>query len=244
MKRLVSGIIGLLLVVGVQNTIAGEEVSSEVSLNAGVTWTEGNSDTLRANAGIEYEGRREALGAIRAGAEGNYGYSRIDGERDRDVDNASAFFNARKTITDRTFASLNSSFLYDGQADIDYRFVVGPNVGTFLIKQDRTELSVEVGPSYLWEKVDDQTDDYFVVRFAQRFDHRLSDTARIWQEAEYLPKSDDFEDYLLNSEVGVSASLTDRTSLRMVVQSRYDSTPSAGKEKHDVTVITGISVTL
>ncbi len=244
MKYLVYGMLGLFVFVGVQNAFAGEGDTSETSLNAGVTWTDGNSDTLRANAGIEFEGRREALGAIRAGAEGNYGYSRVDGERDRDTDNASAFFNARKTITERTFASLNSTFLYDGQAGIDYRFVVGPNVGTFLVKQERTELSVEVGPSYLWEKVDDQTDDFFVVRFAQRFDHRLSDTARIWQEAEYLPKSDDFEDYLLNSEVGVSASLTERTSLRMVLQSRYDSTPAADKERHDITVITGVSVTL
>lgn len=217
---------------------------SETTLNAGVTWTDGNSDTLRANAGIEYEGRRESLGAIRAGVSGNYGYSRVDGERDRDVENASAFFNARKTLTERTFAALNSSFLYDGQANLDYRFVVGPNVGTFLVQQDTTELSIEVGPSYLWEKVDGETDDFLVVRFAQRFDHRLSETARIWQEAEYLPKSDDFDDYLLNVEVGVSASLTARTSLRLVAQSRYDSTPAAGKERHDMKVITGISLTL
>lgn len=227
-----------------RGVLAGDDVTSETSLNLGVTWTEGNSDTLRANAGIEYQGRREAFGAIRAGAEGNYGYSRVDGEKDRDVENASAFFNARKTLTERTFASLNSTFLYDGQANIDYRFIVGPNLGTVLLKNENTELSVEIGPSYLWEEVDGRTDDFLVVRFAQRLDHRLSETARIWQEAEYLPKSEDFNDYLLHAEAGISASLTDRTSLRVVLQSRYDSTPASGKERHDITVITGITLTL
>ena len=221
-----------------------EGITHETTLNLGVVWTEGNSDTLKANASLLYEGERESVGSLRAGIEANYGETKIDRERETDTENISAFFNARKTLSERTYAGLFGSGLYDSIADIDYRLVLGPTAGVILFTDERTEVSAEIGPAYVWEKVDDVSNDYAALRIAQRLDYQISDTARLWQQVEYIPELDDLDNYLLNSEIGVSAALTARTSLRLVVQSRYDNTPAPDAERHDLTVISGVSLTL
>lgn len=218
--------------------------TQETTLNLGLVWTEGNSDTLKLNASLLYEGKRENLGSVRAGIEANYGETKIDRERERDTENVSGFFNLRKTLTERTFGSVSGSALYDPVADIKYRFILSPAAGAILFKDERTEISAELGPAYIWEKVDDETDDYPALRLAQRLDYQISDTARLWQQVEYIPETDDFANYLLNSEIGISAEITARTSLRLVFQSRYDNTPADNAERHDVTVISGISMNL
>lgn len=236
-------VVGCVLAVPVQAEEGGE-ATRETSFNAGLTLTDGNSDTLRANAGILFEAEQPSLGSVRAGIEGNYGETKTEGSRETDVENLKAFLTTRKTLTERTYAAINTSALYDDQALIDYRFIGGPGLGALLYKNERSELSVEAGPAYLWEKVDEQTDDYLVLRFAQRLDISISETARFWQQVEYVPQAEDFDAYLLNSEIGLTADLAPRLSLRVVLQSSYDSQPAADKERHDLTLISGLSFRL
>lgn len=216
----------------------------ETSLSLGLTVTDGNSETLQANASLRSEGRREELGAVRAGLDANYGESKIDGRNETTVENARLFVNLQKTLSARTFASLDNSLLYDDIARIDYRGIVAPGLGVYLIKTDQTSLSVESAPAYIWEKVADARDDYFAFRFAQRATHALSPTAKLWQSLEYLPKAEDFGDYLLNAEIGAEAAMTARMNLRLALQNKYDSTPGDDLEKHDLTLIAGISLSL
>lgn len=242
MKKRLTFAVAVLLALGI-NAVRAED-SSGLSLNAGLTLTDGNSESLRANAGILWEGKKDAFGSVRVGAEGNYGESRVDGTKDTDIENARAFANARKTLSEMTFVALNTSAFYDRLALVDYRFIVGPGVGSVLFKNESTELSVEFGPAYLWEKVDDEREDFWVIRLAQRLDIQLSETARLWQQAEYLPKAGDIEDYLLNSEIGVEAAINTLVNLRLVLQSAYDSKPALDRERHDLTFIGGLSIKL
>ncbi len=221
-----------------------EATPLKTKLSAGVTLTDGNSKTLQANGSIVIEGEKEGLGSVRAGIEANYGESTIKDEKDTTVNNARAFANAKKTITSRTFGYLDGSILQDDIADIDYRLTLGPGLGVYLVKNGKTSLSVEAGPSYIWNKVAGASDDYLALRFAQRLDHVLSATANIWQSVECLPKTDDFNDYLLNAELGVEAAMTTRLNLRLVLQDKYDSTPGAGLKENDLTLIAGISLSL
>lgn len=214
------------------------------TLGAGVTLTDGNSETLQANAALLTEGEKEGLGSIRAGVEANYGESTVASNKETTVENIRAFASVKKTITARTFGSISADVLYDDVAQIDYRATLGPGLGFYAIKNDRTSLSVEAGPSYVWEKVADTTDDYLALRFAERYDHALSTTAKLWQSLEYLPKADDFSDYLMTAEVGAEAALNARINLRMVLQDKYDSTPGVGLEKNDLSLIAGISLSL
>ena len=144
----------------------------------------------------------------------------------------------------RTFGALDLSVLTDDIADIRYRVTLGPGLGAYLVKNAKTSLSAEVGPSYIWEEVGDIRNDYFAVRFAERFEHVLSATAKIWQSVEYIPKADDFSDYLLNMEVGIEAAINSHVNLRLVLQDKYDSTPGVDLEENDLTLIAGIGVKL
>jgi len=216
----------------------------KTTLSAGATMTDGNSDTKQANASLVTEGEKEGLGSVRAGIEANYGQNTVSNQDNTTVNNARFFANVKKTITPKTFGYLDGSVLHDEIADIDYRATLGPGLGVYLVKNDRTSLSVEAGPSYVWEKVEGVSDDYLALRFAERLDQALGASAKLWQSAEYLPKADDFGDYLLNTELGVQAAMTTRVSLRVVLQDKYDSTPGTGLEKSDLTLIAGIGVKL
>jgi len=227
-----------------QDKAPSQGKAPSTTLNIGVTMTDGNSETMQANASLVTEGEKEGLGSVRAGAEANYGESSVKGTNSTTINNARLFGNAKKTITARLFGYLDASVLNDDIADIDYRAMIGPGLGVFLVKNEKTSLSVEAGPSYLWEKVAGESDNYLTVRFAERIDQTLGSSAKAWQSAEYLPRTEDFGDYLLNAELGVESAMTESVSLRIVLQEKYDSTPGADLKKSDLTLIGGISVKL
>ncbi len=224
---------------------AAEQKAFTHTLAVGATYTDGNSDTRQGNVTWLTEGDKEGLGSIRFGAEGNYGESRgSDGEMGQTIGNAKASANVKKTLSTMTFTYLDTTVLHDDIADIEYRFTVGPGLGFYLVKSEATQVSLEAGPSYVWEKVGGQKDDYAALRVAERVEHKLSETAKVWESAEYLAKMDDFSKYLINSEAGIEAAMNAKLSLRLVLQNAYNSEPADGKEKSDTTVIVGVSVKL
>lgn len=216
----------------------------ETALNAGLTLTDGNSETLAANAGLVTEGQKQDLGSVLAGIEANYGENTVDDVKDTTVNNAKAYANFKKTLSEMTFGSLDAALLYDDVALVDYRTTIGPGVGAYLVKSDRREFTVEAGPAYLWEKVDGASDDYFTLWFGQRYACQATKTAKVWEAVKYTPEAADFGNYLLTAEVGVEAAMSERLSLRVVLQDSYDSTPAEGKERNDLSLIAGIGFTL
>ena len=228
------------------------------ALNAGLTMTDGNSETMAANVGLTTEGVKDGLGSVIAGADFNYGESTVSstatdpatGEsvvtetEETTVENAKAFVNVKKTLSAKTFAYLDGSVLYDDVALIDYRATLGPGLGFYLVKNDKRQLSLEAGPSYVWEKVDGASNDYLALRFAERYSCQATKTAKLVQSLEYLPEAEDFDNYLLTAEIGVEAAMNDHLSLRVVLQDKYDSTPAAGAERNDLSLIAGLGFSL
>jgi putative salt-induced outer membrane protein YdiY len=216
----------------------------ETTLSAGLTLTDGNSETLAANGSLITEGEKKDLGSVLTGIEANYGENTVDDVTDKTVNNAKAYGNVKKTLTEMTFGSLDASLLYDDIALVDYRTTVGPGLGAYLVKNDKRELSVEAGPAYLWEKVDGVSDDYFTLWFGERYTCQATQTAKLWEAVKYTPEAADFANYLLTAEVGVEAAMSERLSLRVVLQDNYDSTPAAETKRNDLNLIAGIGVKL
>ena len=214
------------------------------TVSVGLTLTDGNSETLGANAGLKIEGEKQGLGSVLAGAEANYGESTVDGVKATTVENAKLFANVKKTLSERVFASIDSSVVYDDIALIDYRAMLGPGLGVYLLKNDKRTLALEAGPSYIWEQVDGAADDYLALRFSERYTCQISATAKLTQSVVYIPAAEDFDDYLLTAEIGVEAAMTARTSLKVALQDNYDSTPAADAEYNDVSLIAGLSLSL
>lgn len=199
---------------------------------------------MQANASLLAEGEKTGLGSIRAGAEANYGRSTVDDESETTVKNGTAFVNVKKTITPRTFSYLEASARYDDIAKIDYRIKVSPGLGVYFVKNDRFTFLTEAGPAFVIEKVDEVSSDYLALRIAERTEYKINHRAKFWQALEYLPKIEDFGEYLLTFEAGVESALTDRLNLRLVLQDNYDSTPADDAGKNDITLIGGLSVSL
>lgn len=212
------------------------------SLNIGLSLTEGNSDTRVVNAALLTESERPQLGSIRAGLEANYGEARVNDVYEKTVENARGFANVRKTLSERTFASVDLSALHDDVAQIAYRVIMGPGAGAYLIKDDRTALSAEIGFSYIWEKQAGVRDDFLAVRVAETFSRQLSATAKLWQSVEAIPQFEDFSVFLLKAEIGVEAAINTRLSLRVVLRDQYDTDPAPDAEKNDVSLIAGVSL--
>ena len=237
---------------------AAPQAGFATALNAGLTLTDGNSETLAVNASLKTEGEKEGLGSVLAGAEANYGESTVAGTAvdpatgetvatesdEKTVENAKVYANVKKTLSPRTFAALDGAALYDDIAQIDYRATLGPGLGLYVVKNDRRTLSLEAGPSYLWEEVAGAANDYLALRFAERYACQATKTAKLVQSLEYVPEAEDFDNYLLTGEIGVEAAINDHLSLRVVVQDKYDNTPAPGAERNDLSLIAGLGLTL
>ena len=208
----------------------------ETSAALGLTLTRGNSETLLFSGSILSE-KKWDMNEVRLGADATYG-------EDRDVKNAEAvhgFGQYNRLFTERAFGYLRLDALHDAVADVEYRVTISPGVGYYFIKNERTTLSGEVGPGYIFEKLGSNTDEYATLRIAERFEHKFNDRVKLWQSVEFLPQVDDFSNYLVNSEIGIDTSLTDKLSLRVFAIDTYDSEPAEGRDKNDLKLVTAIA---
>jgi putative salt-induced outer membrane protein YdiY len=219
-----------------QKAAVTEPPGWETSAAAGLTLTRGNSDTLLATVSLDTKRKWERDEAF-AGVSGGYGKN--DGIRSAEFIKGYGQYN--RLFTERLYGGLRLDANYDGIANLDYRLTLSPLIGYYLIKNARTSLAVEAGPSLVLEKYRGQSSDtYLGARFAERFEHKLTDTTRIWQSLEYVPQVDRWADkYIITAEIGIDTAITERWSLRVVGQDIYDSEPAPGRKKNDLRLIAG-----
>ena len=218
------------------------------SLAVGVNVSRGNTRTMLLNGKVMSEFKKDQ-NEVSLGLEGNYGETDVelaDGtvETQANVENAHGVADYRRLLNTRTYGYLNGDLRNDNIAEIDYRLMVGPGIGQYLIKSDAMNLGVEMGPTYIKEKVAGIDDDTVALRLGEKFDVKLSATSRLWESLEVLPSFEDFSDTLINAEVGAEAAINARLSLRLVFQDKYDSTPGEGLKQNDLVLIGGLTFKL
>jgi len=215
------------------------------SVTGGFNYTEGNSKT----SSINLNGKllRDYLSeAWRFEADYNYGNAAPQGDavREETKNNARGTAEYKHIITDGLFWGAGSSVFHDDISDIRYRAIANPSIGAYVIREEDTKLSLEVGPSYVWEKLGDVTENYLAPRVADRFEWRISPTAKIFQWTEYLISAEDSGNYIVNAEFGIEAALTSLINLVVLVRDNYVNQPAEGREPNDVATITGLKVNL
>ena len=201
----------------------------------GLTLTSGNSDTLLFTGGTKTE-KKMPKDQFAFGIDGAYG------EDNGDVNNEMlhGFGQYNHLFTERFYGYARVDGLYDGIADLDYRFTLSPGAGYYFVKTPQMTLAGEAGPGYVIQKKGGEKDDYFTIRLADRFEYKFKNGARIWQSFEYLPDVSDFGNYVFNAEVGASAALTKTLALRIVFQDTYDSRPAPGRVPNDMKLVSGV----
>jgi putative salt-induced outer membrane protein YdiY len=218
----------------------------ETVASAGVTLTRGNSETFLGTVGIN-SSRKWSKDEILLGATAGYGENTstdpVDGSDEHNTTDqfAKAFGQWNHLFSEKFYGGVRADGLYDAIAGVDYRFTVSPLAGYYLIKNAKTFLAVEAGPGFVAENLAHRdADQYVTLRLAERFEHKFTDRAKIWESVEYMPRIDDFGDYVLNAEVGVSAGITEHVDLRAVLQDTYRSEPPAGRKNNDLKLIVGV----
>ena len=205
------------------------------SISAGLTLTRGNSDTLLVTGGVLTE-KKGKINEWGFGADGAYGVN--NGQKD--VDTIHTFGQVNHLFTDNFFGYLRVNALHDGISDLQYRLTIGPGVGYYLLKQTNTTLAFEGGSAVVFERLGSKDNTYATLRLAERFEHKFTDRARIWQSVEILPQVNDFNNYLVNAEFGIESSLSKKLSLQTFVVDNFVNQPAAGRQQNDVKLVSGM----
>jgi putative salt-induced outer membrane protein YdiY len=212
----------------------------ESTATASLTLTRGNSETVMGSLDAKTQ-RKWDKNELKLGAAGAYGETT---ERTGDtanttnittvnVNNISGYMQYNRLFTEHLFGYVRADGLHDDIAGIDYRFIISPGLGYYLIKKPSLSLCGEIGPSYVIERLDGNEDDYMTLRVADSFSYQINDRAKIWQTTEVLPALEDFSKVLVNSEVGISAGITEDNKLALTVtlNHKYNSQPAQDPTK-------------
>ncbi len=228
----------------------------QTSAGLGFSYSSGNTENLLFTANLESQ-RKWEKNEISLGATGGYGKSQVKvtdpvtGNVDRDTEKNTDFIKGfgqyNRLFTERLYGYFRADALHDDIANVMYRITLGPGAGYYVIKEEKMTLSGELGPGYVFERLYDEgagtydNDDYATLRLSEKFEYKISDRARVWQFAEYLPAFEDFSNYTLNAEAGVEADLTRKLALRLVAQDTYRSEPAPGREQNDFKLLAGLN---
>lgn len=218
------------------------------SFTAGLTLTRGNSHSLLYYGGIESV-RKTPANEYLLGSAGSYGSQ----DSEQSVNTYKVHGQWNHLFTERFYSYLRAEAMRDIVADVDYRITVGPGAGYYLVKNTNTTLSVEAGAGAEFQRIGETTlvgtnsvgsyksESFATVRFAEKFEHKLNDRARLWQNMEILPQADEFDNYLVNFELGVETGLTKSVSLKTFMVDNFATQPASGRQKNDFKLVSGLT---
>ena len=127
-------------------------------------------------------------------------------------------------------------FEHDKFADLTLRTTVSAGSGYQIYETDRTNLSIEAGPAYIWEDYDkSEDDDYAAAHWGLRFDHYLVEAWKLQAFHKHTLdwNLEDASAYLLKTATGLRIPIFD--SFQATVQVNFDrnNNPAAGAKKND-----------
>lgn len=208
------------------------------TMSAGLALTSGNKDTSTLNAGFEatYDPRRRNL----VKADGLFLRGRADGQLSADrlgVNGRDEF-----KLTDGLFAFGQVQYLRDQFKDIAYLVSPTAGLGYRFAETPSTRASIDAGLGTVWEKrrTLDVTQTSAALNLTEKVTHKLSQSATLTQTLSALHRVDDFADALYTLNVGLAASLTTRTQLKVEMLDTFRNRVPEGIQRNDVAVIVGM----
>lgn len=205
------------------------------SAGAGLAMTDGNKDTSTVNA--SYELKHDDGGKLVFKSNALLVWGRTDGEVNSDRLGLEGRIDRK--ISARTSVFGQTQYLHDQFKSITH--LVSPTVGLsrLLVKDDRTELAIDGGVGVIWEQnpgLDMTTDGAFSA--GQQFSRKLTTTTELKEKIAGLWKARDFGDALYTIGVGVAASVTGATQIKVEFLDTYKARPPfATVQKNDIATL-------
>src|SRR5450755_1312776 len=187
-----------------QDARAGDAPTTNWNGNVafGLSLARGNANTFLLNASALAQ-RAWEQNELKFIADGQYGLNNWgQSNQTQSADSVHGFADYKRLFTERLYGDLNVDGTHDDLADLRYRLIVGPAIGYYFIKSDATRVNGEIGPSFIYEKLGSNTLSYVTMRVTERAEHAFNKGCKVWEQVDYLPQVDDFNNYLVNSEVG------------------------------------------
>lgn len=132
---------------------------------------------------------------------------------------------------------------YDEVRKIDSQFELGPGVGRHLLIKDVMRLNAEGGFSFQQQSFSSRVvREDLRLRFAEDYFWRINTKISFDQKAEIQPALDDFADYRVRFEAGISYALWNNVTWNVNLLDLYDSKPAKGVSKNDLQIRSGIGV--
>lgn len=218
-----------------------------------VKWTGsivGNALVTRGNSHTENVGltlgavRRSERDRITLGA--GYYYGR---EKDKDTDEENTTIDNWFVLGKYDYFLTKKFYLYasaraeqDEIADLDLRVTVGGGAGYQWYETPTFNLSTELGAAWVYENYEDQdSSSHAALRVAYHVDWKPHKALTLFHNLEWLPAfADPIDDFNLNADVGLRASIIGSLFAELKIEFRYDSTPARGAEKEDVRYLVGV----
>jgi putative salt-induced outer membrane protein YdiY len=216
----------------------------ETVASAGATLTRGNSEaflgTVSATTTRKWEHDQMDLGAMLTFGKNKDQATEVTS---RTADSYRGFAQYDRLFSEKVYGYARVEGLYDSIAAVNYRFTISPGAGYYVIKDKDMDLSFELGPGYVIQKLGGLRSSFATLRAGEKFHYNLSDRARVWETVEWLPKIEDFSNYIINAEVGVAADLNEAKSfsISLVLQDVYNSVPAVGRKENDMKLVGGLN---
>lgn len=218
-------------------SVSAEDTGWKSTAGLNVAIARGNSSSTLVGGNI-LTGRKWDQNELAFGIDGAYG--KANGAKN--IENYGGFGQYNRLINERWYAYGHADVRRDTVASINYRATVSPGVGYYFIKDAETTLSAEAGPGVVFEKFKGASSHtYFTLRAAEHFTHKFNDHVSLAQDAEYLPRVDDFGDYVVNFGATLTAKLAGNLASTLTVKDTYRSHPAFGRLKNDVQLLGGLS---
>ncbi len=217
--------------------VSAEDTGWKSTAGLNVAIARGNSSSTLVGGSIQ-TARKWDKNELFLGVDGAYG--KANGSKN--VENYGGFAKYNRLIDERWYIYGLADVRRDTIASINYRATLSPGVGYYFIKEANTTLSAEVGPGLVFEKFKGASShNYFTLRVGEKFTHKFNEHVSLAQDAEYLPRIDDFGDYVINAGATLSAKLAGNLASTLTVKDTYRSHPAFGRVKNDIQLLGGLS---
>jgi len=139
------------------------------------------------------------------------------------------------------YGYLSIELLNDKLKDLNLRAIVGPGVGYQIWDGPQKSLQLEAGVSSFSEDLKEGQDDNWVTgRLSGDFSHKIKDTIVFSNQLITYPSLEDFGQYQLRNEAGLTTALGHSWALRLTNILERNSDPPPGVKKNDLSWLLGL----
>ena len=139
-------------------------------------------------------------------------------------------------LNEKLFLTTGLMLEHDKFADLTLRTTVGAGAGYQFIENDRTNLSTEVAPGYVWENFDNsENDSYPVALWRFGFDHYVFESWKLqaFYNHRFTQSLDSGSDYIYKAQTGLRVPIFDNLQATLQYNFDRDNAPADDAKKND-----------